>query len=150
MITVTNLHLLKGAILSFRFSSLGLWYLLYICNLRPSINILIRLSCLQLRWSLSSSWCRWLWPDFAYPFLLKADLGKERCGKGKESVSSAGGEGNRVFWGGGCSIPWGHRFSSQPPGEVWGNTRGRPGFMSCFRCPLQFQNPTLKITSFFL
>ena len=29
------------------------------------------------------------------------------CGKGKESVLSAGGEGNRVFWGGGCSIPRG-------------------------------------------
>jgi len=30
---------------------------------------------------------------------------EERCGKGKEGVLSAGGEGNRVFWGGGCSIP---------------------------------------------
>jgi len=29
----------------------------------------------------------------SYPFLLKADVGKERCSKGKERVLSAGGEG---------------------------------------------------------
>jgi hypothetical protein len=56
-----------------------------------------------------------------YPFLLKADVGNERCSKGKERVLSAGGEGKRVFWGGGCSIPWARHFSSQRLGELWVN-----------------------------
>jgi len=40
-------------------------------------------------WNLESD----LMGILSYPFLLKADVGKERCSKGKERVLSAGGEG---------------------------------------------------------